>query len=260
MVQCSEVYRATIDGRVTESARKQFNYIQGHSERCNYAVYVKLALQANTDIARETFSKLGLQSSSENVSPSLSDVVPPSSPALVSMAIDERLLNSDVVDIARDTFSRLGSETSYEINVSEHNPVNSVPVTSSEQNVISPLPNAICANQMASRPKREGLNLSEFVPWPFDYLTYYDDWGTMHSCANKVAARIPWDEREKQCLRDIFNRKSQEFDLSVDKFKQLLQAVIDDSNARPLFHRNHVSDYARLREGLREKRVRRTSA
>jgi len=258
MVQCSEVYKAAIEGRVTESARKQFNYIQGHSERCNNAVYVKLALQANTDIARDTFAKLGIQTRNVDTSPSVSNIVPPSH-SEQSMDFDRTPLNAyfDLqmnADIARDTFSRLASQTEHyrEIRVPE---LIRVPEPIRVPELIR-VPEPIrVPEEIQSRPKPEGMELSELFPWPFDYLTYYDDWGTEHSCGSKEGSRIPWDAREKQCLRDIFNAKSPDFDQSIDKWKQLLQAVIDDPNARPLFHRHHIADYTRLREGLREKRV-----
>jgi len=220
-VQCSEVYVASIDGRVTESARKHFNFVQGHSDRVNNAVYVRLAMQANTDIARDTFSKLGSrritlsasQQSTQNDDSSSRDVNISS-----QEKHDDDLLVQNIVTSSQ----------------AEHNAINN-------DNVVPPNPSGL-------------------LPWPIDYLTYYNDWGSAHSCAQKVAARIPWDEREKECLRNLYEEKSPQFDQSIDKWKQLLQAVIEDSSARPLFHRNHVSDYTRLREGLREKRVKMTSA
>jgi len=229
-VQCSEVYVASIDGRVTESARKHFNFVQGHSDRINNAVYVKLAMQANSDIARDTFSKLG----SRRITLSASDKDPQNDASASTVA---SVSSSEEHD--HDCISQNVS-TSLQL---EHNDDSSQP----EDNIIN-------KHNMAP-PNPSGL-----LPWPADYLKYFNDWGSAHSCAEKVAARIPWDEREKECLRNLYDAKSSQFDQSIDKWKQLLQAVIEDPNARPLFHRNHVSDFARLREGLREKRVRMTSA
>ena len=253
MVQCSEVHLASIDGRVTESARRQFNYIQGHSDRCNSAVYVKVTLHANSDIARDTFAKLGLQSIG---------AIAPASQSELPVTADERSIDSDA-DITRDTFSRLGllqSEPTHEIIGPEYNVMpstespeyNVIPSTQS-QPILSPSRNATNNDQTQSL-----LNPTGRFPWPSDYLTSYNDWGTAHSCRSKVSTRIPWDEKEKQCLRNLFYTRH--FDHGMDKWKQLLQAVIDDPNARPLFHRNHVADYTRIREGMREKRVRRSSA
>jgi len=250
MVQCSEVHLASIDGRVTESARRQFNYIQGHSDRCNSAVYVKVTLHANSDIARDTFAKLGLQSIG---------AIAPASQSELPVTADERSNDSDA-DIARDTFSRLGllPEPTYEIRGPQYNVIpstespeyNVMPSTQS-QPILSPSRN-VTNDQTQSLPNPTGR-----FPWPSDYLTSYNDWGTAHSCRSKVSTRIPWDEKEKECLRNLFYARR--FDQGMDKWKQLLQAVIDDPNARPLFHRNHVADYTRIREGMREKRVRRSS-
>jgi len=230
-VQCSEVYVASIDGRVTESARKQYNFVQGHSDRINNAVYVKLAMQANSNIARNTFSKLGFKGNSTLEQSNLMSSLQPEQNVILSQP--------------------------------EHNEISSQP----EQNVILSQPEH---NEISSQPEQNEINSNQtpsphpnpagLFPWPFDYLICYNDWGTAHSCAKKVAARIPWDDQEKRCLTKILSTKGRHFDPSIDKWRQLLQEVIDDPTARPLFHRNHVADSTRLREGLREKRVKRARA
>jgi len=252
-VQCSEVYVASIDGRVTESARKHFNFVQGHSDRINNAIYVKLAMQANTDIARDTFSKLGSRRITQSASePNITN------DDLLSQNVTSSQPEHNNVDLLSQNV------------ISSHPEHNNVDLLS--QNVISSHPennnvDLLSQNVTSSHPEHHASNNNNQIlppnptglyPWPFDYLICYNDWGTAHSCGKKEGSRIPWDEREKQCLRDIFNEKSPDFDHSVNKWKQLLQAVIDDPKARPLFHRNHVSDYTRIREGLREKRIRMT--
>jgi hypothetical protein len=246
-VLCSEVYRASVDGTITESARKQFNYIQGHSERCNYAVYVKVALQANSDIARDTFSKLGLQTSSVSSpsSPPPSSSSPLSSPSRplpseLSMAIDESNLQNHA-DIARDTFTKLGLRTSSV--VSPSSPLSS-PSELNDDNVV-----VVNDSLESSKPNQP----SGILPWPKDYLTCYDDWGTAHSCRRKTGNRITWDEGEKQWLKNYLDVWGHEMDPKIDKHKQLLQAIINDPDARPLFHPNHVSAYLRLREAMRDR-------
>jgi len=280
MVQCSEVFRATVDGRVTESARKQFNYIQGHSERCNYAVYVKIALQENTDIARNTFSKLGL--SATDVTPMTSVA----SPSDLSVATDGgSLLDYNVqchADIARNTFSKLGFSTTDVASPSDLSTVaDGVLLLGADQGLQSHSDIALntalnTASRLESSLEPADENISEGVvgvvecirgttndsvnsskcgilPWPKDYLTYYSDWGTAHSCARKKANRVTWDKQEKQWIKNYMDVWGASMDRSVDKHKQLLQAIIDDPNARPLFHPNHVSAHLRLREAMRDR-------
>ena len=242
MVQCTEVYRACIEGRVTETARKHFNYIQGHSERCNNAVYVKMALYANSQVARETFSKLGLGTG--NTSPPPSDLSTASDGHLPNLG-DALQANDDVnmtlaelpntndgclldlekeleanAEIARDTFSRLRSSSG-----------------PTDENII----------------ERPNPNPTGIIPWPADYLTHFEDWGTAHSCAKKVATRITWDDEEKRWIMNYLDKWGAYLDPKVDKYKQLLQAIIDDPEARPIFHRNHVSAYLRLRDAVRNR-------
>jgi hypothetical protein len=242
-VLCSEVFRATVDGTVTESARKQFNYIQGHSDRCNYAVYVKLALKTNSDIARDTFSKLGLTTTSAT---SLS---PPSRPpsSQLPTTVDENLLDTDHplqtnADIARDTFSKLGLTTTSATSLSPSSQLSEL----TDDIVVERRNNSTLDS---SKPNRS----SGILPWPKDYLTCYDDWGIAHSCRKKTANRITWDEREKQWIKNYMEMWGHEMDPKIDRHKQLLQAIIDDPNARPLFHPNHVSIYLRLREAMRDR-------
>jgi len=212
-------------------------------------VYVKVTLHANSDIARDTFAKLGIQSIGAIALP---------------VTADERSIDSDA-DITRDTFSRLGllqSEPTHEIIGPEYNVIpstespeyNVIPSTQQSQTILPPLPYVTNNNDQT----QSLLNPTGRFPWPSDYLTSYNDWGTAHSCRSKVSTRIPWDEKEKQFLRNLFYTRH--FDQGMDKWKQLLQAVIDNPTARPLFHRNHVADHTRIREGMREKRVKRSSA
>ena len=214
-VQCSEVYVASVDGRVSESARKHFNYIQGHSERSNDAVYVKLALQANSDIARSTFSKLGSKTSC-NIDTTSSATTSSRS----ELQCNDAAQGADLEGRANEHF------------------------TPSQTKTTDALPPLLVESSSTG-----------MFPWPSDYLTFYDDWGTKHSCATKLASRVPWDKAEKEWLGNCMEAKGHQFYRAIDKWKQLLQEVIDDPNARPLFHRNHVADHTRLREGLRAKRV-----
>ena len=209
-VQCSEVYVASIDGRVTESARRQYNFVQGHSDRINNTVYVRLAMQANSDIARETFSKLGLKRNTPLASAELS--------SSSQSQVDTPHLSQP--ELASSSQSQVGTPSRRDI------------------------------NGIASSQPKPNIPYAE----PYEYLNY-NDWGIAHSCANKVGDRIPWDTKEKECLRNIYETKRQSFDSYTDKWKQLLNAVAEDPKARPLFHRHHVSDYSRLRDVLREKRV-----
>ena len=235
-VQCSEVYVASVDGRVSESARKHFNYIQGHSQRSNDAVYVKLALQANSEMARNTFSKLGskMKSSINTTSPErLSDTTSPASEPQ----------HNDTLPCADNNDMSHGADLDYnDMGFFNYSGSESMNITTSS------------ANEVPQRTRAMNTNAGIY-PWPIDYLTAYDDWGSKHSCADKLASRVQWDNAEKEWLRNCMQTKSHLFERAVDKYKQLLQEVIDDSNARPLFHRNHVADHSRLREGLRAKRV-----
>ena len=234
-VQCSEVYVASVDGRVSESARKHFNYIQGHSERSNDAVYVKLALQANSDIARSTFSKLGSKISCSIETTTSSELSKDPTSSGTHQQYNNTSQDADLVGYDNDHCQDSGSCLD---NIDSITP-------SQTTNVLPPL-------------HAESLSIGMF-PWPRDYLTFYDDWGTKHSCATKLASRVPWDKAEKEWLRNCMEAKSNQFYRAIDKWKQLLQEVIDDPNARPLFHRNHVADHTRLREGLRAKRVSNTA-
>jgi hypothetical protein len=235
-VQCSEVYVASVDGRVSESARKHFNYIQGHSQRSNDAVYVKLALQANSEMARNTFSKLGskMKSSIDTTSPErLSDTTSPA----------REPQHNDTLTCADNNDMSHGADLDYnDMGFYNYSGSENMNITTSS------------ANAVVQRTRSMNTNAGIY-PWPIDYLTAYDDWGSNHSCADKLASRVPWDNAEKEWLRNCMKAKSHLFERAVDKYKQLLQEVIDDSNARPLFHRNHVADHSRLREGLRAKRV-----
>jgi hypothetical protein len=248
-VQCSEVYVASIDGRVTESARKQYNFVQGHSDRINNAVYVKLAMQANSNIARNTFSKLGFKGNSTSEQSNLMSSLQQEHNEISSQPEHNEISS-------QPEHNEISSQPEHnEISSQpEHNEISSQPehneISSQQEN------NEINSNQTPSPPP----NPAGLLPWPFDYLICYNDWGTAHSCAKKVAARIPWDDQEKRCLTKILSTKGRHFDPSIDKWRQLLQEVIDDPTARPLFHRNHVADSTRLREGLREKRVKRSRA
>ena len=244
-VQCSEVYVASVDGRVSESARKHFNYIQGHSQRSNDAVYVKLALQANSDIARNTFSKLGskTKSSIDTTSPKrFSDTTPPASEHQCN---DTQCNDTQCNDTMQDV-------DNYVLQVADvdYNNMGFYNYSDLENNNIT----ISSANEVPHRTRAVNANAGIY-PWPIDYLTAYHDWGSKHSCTDKESSRVPWDNAEKEWLRNCMQAKSHLFERAVDKYKQLLQEVIDDSNARPLFHRNHVADHSRLREGLRAKRV-----
>jgi len=266
-VQCSEVYVASIDGRVTESARKQYNFVQGHSDRINNAVYVKLAMQANSNIARNTFSKLGFKGNSTSEQSNLMSSLQPEQNVILSQPEHNEILSQPEqnVILSQPEHNEILSQPEQNVILSqpEHNEILSQP----EQNVILSQPEH---NEILSQPEHNEINSNQtpspppnpagLFPWPFDYLICYNDWGTAHSCAKKVAARIPWDDQEKRCLTKILSTKGRHFDPSIDKWRQLLQEVIDDPTARPLFHRNHVADSTRLREGLREKRVKRSRA
>ena len=226
-VQCSEVYVASVDGRVSESARKHFNYIQGHSERSNDAVYVKLALQANSDIARRTFSKLGCKTSC-TIETTSSECLEANTPSGTELQYNNASQGAALHANHNERHKDSG--------------LDNIDVTTGPSTDVLP------------KIRAESSSIGMF-PWPSDYLTFYDDWGTKHSCATKLASRIPWDKAEKEWLSDCMEAKGHQFYRAIDKWKQLLQEVIDDPTARPLFHRNHVADHTRLREGLRSKRV-----